>query len=152
MDEPTHLRGTLKRKGREIEFYYSAWLRWSCTRCGRCCRDVEGWERRVLLLDCDVKRLEETGATEFSDPVEEGRFNAVMRKKDGVCVLYRVDGCTVYEDRALLCRMYPFYVEREGDVYVIGVDPTCPGVGGGEALGEGFYAELLAYALDRVEG
>ena len=151
MDEPTHLRGTLKRNGREIEFYFPARLRWSCTRCGRCCRDAEDWERRVLLLDSDVKRLEETGAKEFSDPVDEGRFKAVIRKRDGVCVFYGGDRCTVYEERALLCRMYPFYVEREGDVYVIGADPACPGVDGGEALGEGFYAELLAYALDRME-
>jgi len=48
--------------------------------------------------------------------------------------------------------MYPFYVERHEDVYVIGVDEGCPGVGEGETLTEEFFAGLLGYALDEVEG
>jgi len=57
----------------------------------------------------------------------------------------------VYETRALLCRMYPFYVERQGDVYVIGVDMMCPGVGGGNVLTEEFFGGMLDYALSQME-
>jgi len=151
MDEFSHLLGTLDHSGKIIEFYYPAGLTWDCIRCGRCCRDIEGWDRRVLLLEKDITRLEKQGEKDFFEPTDEGKFIAVMKKKDGRCVFLGENGCMVYEDRALLCRMYPFYVERQGDVYVIGVDMGCPGVGGGEGLAEEFFRELLGYALNQME-
>ena len=152
MDEPSHRRGTLNRRDAETEFYYPAGLSWRCRRCGRCCMDAEGWDRRVLLLEKDVRRLKAAGQQGFHTAVEEDRFVAVIKKRDGRCVFLGEDGCRVYEARPLLCRMYPFYVERQGDVYVIGVDSGCPGVGGGETLSEEFFAGLLGYALDEMEG
>jgi Fe-S-cluster containining protein len=152
MEEPSHSRGTLNRRGAETEFYYPTRISWTCTRCGRCCMDVEDWDRRVLLLGKDVRRLEATGEKGFHTPAHEGRFVAVIKKRGGRCVFLDEDGCRVYDARPLLCRMYPFYVERQGGVYVIGVDEGCPGVGGGEVLSEGFFAGLLGYALDEVEG
>jgi Fe-S-cluster containining protein len=151
MDEPSHRRGTLPHRGAEVEFYYPAGLNWSCRRCGRCCMDVEGWDRRVLLLEKDIRRLEAAGEQGFHIPADEDRFVAVMRKRDGRCVFLGEDGCRVYEARPLLCRMYPFYVERRGDVYVMGVDEGCPSVGEGDGLSEGFFARLLGYALDQME-
>ena len=151
MDEPSHLRGTLNHKGRMIEFYYPARLGWTCTHCGRCCMDVEGWDRRVLLLEKDINRLEEAGKTGFSEEAHDGRFVAVMKKDDGKCVFLDENGCTVYEDRALLCRMYPFYVEQQGDIYLIGVDNACPGIGRGKRLTEEYYQDLLEYALSQMD-
>ncbi len=75
-----------------------------------------------------------------------------MKKEDERCVFLGEDGCRIYEDRPLLCRMYPFYVELQGDIYVIGVDMGCPGVGGGEGLAEEFFRGLLGYALDQMDG
>ena len=151
MDEPSHLRGTLSHGGEETEFYYPAGLRWRCTRCGRCCMDVEGWDRRVLLLKKDVRRLEAIEQQGFREPADEGKFVAVMRKIEGRCLFLGEDGCKLYESRPLLCRMYPFYVERQGGVYIIGFGTECPGFGGGDVLSEGFYAKLLGYALDQME-
>jgi Fe-S-cluster containining protein len=152
MDEPSHHRGTLDHGAEEIEFYYPAGLSWECTRCGRCCMDVEGWDRRVLLLEKDMTQLEEAGEQGFHEHKAQEKFVAVMKKEDGRCVFLGEKGCMVYGDRPLLCRMYPFYVERQGGVYVIGVDTECPGVGGGETLTEEFFRELLGYALDQMEG
>jgi Fe-S-cluster containining protein len=152
MDEPSHRRGTLSHRGEEVEFYYPAGLTWRCRRCGRCCMDVEGWDRRVLLLWKDLERLETAGEQDFHTSAEEGRFVAVTKKRDGRCVFLGEEGCRVYEARPLICHMYPFYVERRGDVYVIGVDDECPGVGEGEALSEEYFAGLLGFALDQMEG
>jgi Fe-S-cluster containining protein len=152
MDEPSHRRGTLIHGDAETEFYYPAGTGWRCKRCGRCCMDVEGWDRRVLLLQKDVVRLETAGENGFHEPAEEGRFTAVMKKKEGRCVFLGEEGCRVYEARPLLCRMYPFYVERRGDLYIIGVDTECPGVGDGDALTEEYFSGLLGYALDQMEG
>ncbi len=151
MDEPSHLLGSLENSGKIFEFYYPAGLTWNCIRCGRCCRDIEDWDRRVLLLEKDITRLEKQGEKDFFEPTDEGKFVAVMKKKDGRCVFLGEAGCMVYGERPLLCLMYPFYVERQGDVYVIGVDTGCPGVGGGEGLAEKFFRGLLGYALDQVE-
>jgi len=151
MDEPSNLRGTVNHGGAEVEFYYPAGLSWECTHCGSCCMDAEDWDRRVLLLEKDVTRLEAAGKQGFHEPTAQGKFVAVMKKKDGRCVYLGEDGCMVYEDRALLCRMYPFYVERQGDVYVIGVDTGCPGVCGGGVLEEEFFGGLLGYALSQMD-
>jgi len=146
-----YYRGTLTHRGSQVEFYYLAGVRWSCGRCGRCCRDVEGHERRVLLLDGDIQRIRAAGAEGFHEATGEEPFTGVMAKHDGVCVFYTPQGCTVYPDRALLCRMYPFWVERQGDAFIIHADPGCPGVGDGPELDEGFYRELLGLALAEMD-
>jgi len=93
--------------------------------------DVEGRDRRVMLLEKDLERLKAAGEQGFYTPIDGDRFVAVTKKRDGRCVFLGEEGCRVYETRPLLCRMYPFYVDRQGNVCVIGVDGGCPGVGGG---------------------
>jgi Fe-S-cluster containining protein len=149
--EGLYYGGALNHGGVKVEFLYPAGVRWGCARCGRCCRDVEGHERRILLLEGDIRRLEEAGASGFREATGSEPFTGLMLKKDGVCVLHGPEGCTVYGQRALLCRMYPFWVERLDDAYVIRVDPECTGVGEGEELGEGFYRELLGSALAEMD-
>ena len=149
--EGLYYGGSLTHGGREVEFLYPAGVRWGCARCGRCCRDVEGHERRILLLDGDIKRLEKAGASGLYEATGSKPFTGLMLKRGGVCVLYGPEGCTMYGDRALLCRTYPFWVELLDDAYVFHVDPECPGVGEGEELGEGFYRELLGQALAEMD-
>jgi len=132
-----------------IEFLYPANLGWECTRCGACCRDQDERKRRILLLEKDVLRLSDRcGGEGFSDPIR-GRepFVAEMRKIGGACLFLSGDGCSVYDRRALLCRMYPFWVERYGDLLVVRADGACPGVCGGKLLGDEFFAELLRRAI-----
>jgi Fe-S-cluster containining protein len=149
--EGLYYRGTLNHGGVKVEFLYPAGVRWSCAKCGRCCRDVEGHERRILLLGGDIRRLEEAGASGFHEATGSEPFTGIMLKNDGACVFHGPDGCKVYGQRALLCRMYPFWVERLDEAYVIRVDPECTGVGDGEELGEGFYRDLLGSALAEMD-
>ena len=149
--EGLYIGGALTHRGRRVEFLYPASVRWSCARCGRCCRDAEGRERRVLLLDGDIRRIEATGAEGFHETTGEEPFTGVMLKRGGACVFLTPHGCSIYEDRALLCRTYPFWVERQDDAYVIHVDAGCPGVGEGPKLDEGFYGGLLGRALAEMD-
>jgi Fe-S-cluster containining protein len=149
--EELYYRGTLTHRGSLVEFYYPAGVRWSCMECGRCCRDVEGHDRKVLLLDHDIRRIMEAGCEGFYEATGEEPFTGVMAKVDGVCVFHTPHGCAIYEDRALLCRMYPFWVERQGDALIIHTDPECLGIGEGPELNEDFYRELLAYALTQMD-
>ncbi len=135
------------------EYFHPQGLHWTCKRCGACCRDSRTRPRRVLLLPTDIKRLEATGKTRFSEPVEgEDPFLAVMKKSHGSCVFLTSTGCSVYQCRALLCRTYPFWVERDGPALVILVDSACPGVGSGPEIGEGFYRGMLEEAGAAMAG
>ena len=81
----------------------------------------------------------------------EEPFTGVMAKRDGVCVFHTPQGCAIYPDRALLCHMYPFWVEKQGEAYIFHADQDCPGVGEGPQLDESFYGGLLAYALAEMD-
>ncbi|OGD55903.1 hypothetical protein A3K78_03450 [Candidatus Bathyarchaeota archaeon RBG_13_52_12] len=144
-----YARGKLSTRSGEYEFYYPKGVRWGCKKCGACCRDASHRPRTVLLLPTDVKRLEEAGKKEFKVEVEgKEPFVAEMRKVGGACIYLTREGCHVYQDRAMLCRMYPFWVEREGRSLEVRVDTRCSGLGHGGELKEEFYRDLLIHALE----
>lgn len=155
MDEPTHHIGYLSytRDGveEEIEFFYPSNIRWGCVRCGACCGDVGERIRMIMLLDRDLVRIEDAGETDFFDEWDEGSFSAIMKKVDGKCVFLTEDGCRIYDHRALLCRMYPFWLEKQGGMFVFGIDADCPGNGHGENLDEDFFRALMSMALGSMD-
>ncbi len=155
MDEPTHYLGHLNytRDGveEEIEFFYPSNVEWDCIQCGACCGDMGDRVRMIMLLDKDLDRIEATGEIDFFDDWDEGSFSAVMKKVDGKCVFLTEEGCRIYDDRALLCRMYPFWLDRQEDVFVFGVDVGCPGTDKGELLDEDFFRVLLKMALESMD-
>jgi Fe-S-cluster containining protein len=134
-----------------VEFYYPANVEWSCNDCGNCCSDIDRRTRMILLLPEDIQRIEKIGKTDFYEDWDEGNFTGIMCKKDGVCVFYTGEGCKIYDERALLCRMYPFWLEKQGSVFVFGIDNDCSGVGRGEHLDETFFAKLLLMALKTMD-
>ena len=146
----SYARGRLSTPSGEYEFYHPQGIRWGCKRCGACCRDASHRRRRILLLPADVDRLEKAGECGFEVEVKgESPFVAEMRRVEGACIYLTEEGCRVYPHRALLCRMYPFWMERDGRVFEIRVDTRCPGFGhGGELRGE-FYRDLLTRALEQ---
>jgi len=105
----------------------------------------------IRLLSNDITRIEETGAEDFYEEWDEGSFTGIMCKKDGKCVFYSGDGCRIYENRALLCRMYPFWLEKQDDYFLFGIDNECRGAMKGELLDEEFFAELLKMALRAMD-
>jgi Fe-S-cluster containining protein len=155
MDEPTHSLGHLnyKRDGveEEIEFFYPLNIQWGCIRCGACCGDVGDRVRMVMLLDKDLDRIEAAGEVDFFEEWDEGNFSAIMKKVDGKCVFLTEEECRIYEHRALLCRMYPFWLEKQEDVFVFGVEKDCPGNGQGDYLEENFFRALLKMALESMD-
>jgi Fe-S-cluster containining protein len=101
-------------------------LRFRCTSCGNCCRDL-----RVPLTDADLRRLIDRtsrSATEFVawlptnavDLIGEpgslvlldhqaGHALMVLAQRDGACVfLGASEHCGVYDARPGNCRLYPF--------------------------------------------
>jgi Fe-S-cluster containining protein len=145
-----YARGKLSTRSGEYEFYYPKGVRWGCKKCGACCRDTSHRPRNVLLLPADIKMLEEAGEREFIFEVGgKEPFVAEMRKARGACIYLTQEGCRVCPHRALLCRMYPFWVERDERSLEVRVDTNCPGFGHGGELREEFYRDLLIYALEQ---
>lgn len=135
----------------EIEFYYPSGVLWDCIRCGACCGDVNKRERMIRLLDKDMDLIEQVTDEDYYEEWNEGTFSGLMLKNDGKCVFFGNEGCRIYNNRTLLCRMYPFWLERQEGLFVFGVDTDCPGQGKGEALDEDFFRSLLKMALETMD-
>ena len=143
-----YARGRLVTSTGDYEFYYPKGVRWGCRRCGACCRNASHRPRRILLLPTDVDRLEKWGEVGFKvDAKGEAPFVAEMRKAGGACVFLTDEGCRVYPHRALLCRTYPFWIERDSRSFEIKFDARCPGLGHGGELREDFFRDLIIQAL-----
>jgi Fe-S-cluster containining protein len=144
-----YARGRLTTPSGEYEFYYPK-VRWGCKRCGACCRDASHRPRKVLLLPVDVEKLEKAGEVGFKVEVKgEAPFVAEMRKAGGACIYLTKEGCRVYPHRALLCRTYPFWIERDGRSFEIRFDARCIGFGHGGELKEDFFRDLIKQALEQ---
>ena len=109
-------------------------LGFSCLRCGECCR---GEDNSVLVFPREVRRicaatglawLEVAGPPEEGEWGRDGSFHTLewRLKKDGEsCRFFQEGRCSIYRDRPLLCRTYPFYLDR-GEL----MHSECRGLGG----------------------
>jgi Fe-S-cluster containining protein len=111
-----------------------------CTRCGACCKAVEGddtdrEDHTATVFPDEVRRLQDPGDYDWRDvarpmpygltegadgPAGETFEWALRTDACGDCTFYREDddgtgACSVHGDRPLICRTYPFSVVLEGD-------------------------------------
>ncbi len=116
-------------------------MRFKCKRCGSCCKnmvvplvftDFELWAREGLwhVIASVVKRrhgLERLGVKEYY---------VLPRRADGTCLFYKEGyGCTIYEYRPLVCRLFPFAYTSDGGITLHPwASRNCPGVRDGEPL------------------
>ncbi|MEQ8765656.1 MAG: YkgJ family cysteine cluster protein [Planctomycetota bacterium] len=89
-------------------------LAFECTRCGHCCTGAPGF------VWVDTKEIRKLAARVGTDPETFGRRYlrrvgdriSLIERTNGDCIFYRDgEGCTVYEDRPLQCRTYPYWPE-----------------------------------------
>ncbi len=111
-----------------------------CTRCGACCKADEADPHTATVFPDEVRELQDAespgdsterdwrdvarpmpyGLTETADGTEGETFEwALQTDGCGDCTFYTEDadgvgGCTVHEDRPLICRTYPFSVALAG--------------------------------------
>jgi len=85
---------------------------------------------------------------------EDRNFPFEMKKEsDGKCIFLRERGCSIYDDRPLVCKCYPFSIEElTPDLYAF--EPNldeCPGIGDGGELRDDFFRRLLGEALSEFQ-
>ncbi len=119
--------------------FYDNGLRFTCTRCGYCCREEPGY---VFLSSNDLRSLpklfnisRDQFLEKYCRTVDMGSFKLVSlrEKQNNDCIFFHDYGCLAYQARPLQCRSYPFWAhvlesreswEQEG--------LHCPGIGKGD--------------------
>ena len=93
----------------------------SCQGCGECCR---GEDNSVLVFPQEIRAIEEaTGLSwaEVAEPPQEGEWDTEgyfhtlewrLAKVGEACRFYQGGVCAIYPVRPILCRSYPFYLDR----------------------------------------
>lgn len=97
--------------------------------------------------------LDATGISlsEFAEENNSEAYPYVIRLVNGRCFFLQPDGkCRIYPARPLVCRFYPFMVQRIGETYVFHVDPSCPGLGEGTYVAEEYFEKLVEQAEKRL--
>ncbi len=97
----------------------------TCDRCARCC--TRAFNGHVHLLDDDVERLSrhDFSALEPAFPYDfcdrHGTFYVsgytirAHRDAAGSCLFLEDGRCRIYDERPMVCRVYPFMLHREPD-------------------------------------
>jgi Fe-S-cluster containining protein len=131
--------------------FWRSGLRFSCTRCSRCCRHTPGY---VFLSSRDLARLART----LHVTPEEFRRGWCRRVRTGLatrlsllekpnldCILWADGGCSVYASRPLQCRSFPFWSANLVDRATWDEEAArCPGIGHGRLHSAGRIRRWLA--------
>lgn len=94
-----------------------------CDMCAKCCTNE--FNDHVFLLDGEVTRIRKLAPDilkpapyfEFCD--NSGTFYvsgyALRTREDGSCIFLDSGRCRIYEERPMICRLYPYMLHREAD-------------------------------------
>jgi Fe-S-cluster containining protein len=129
-------------------------IMFSCKGCGKCCVEDNRSGRRIVLTERDA--LEISGVTgirlsEFTEENSSEAYPYVMRLVYRRCFFLGPDNkCRIYSARPLVCRFYPFLMQKVGRTYVFHADPLCPGLGEGMHLDEEYFEKLVEEAEKRL--
>jgi Fe-S-cluster containining protein len=93
----------------------------SCQGCGECCR---GEDNSVLVFPFEIRSIQKATGLSWAEvatpPAEgewdrEGYFHTLewrLAKSGEACRFYQGKKCAIYPVRPMLCRSYPFYLDR----------------------------------------
>ena len=95
------------------EPWYASGLKFSCTQCGRCCGGAPGdvWisEEEITQLAQRLGLDDASFRRKYTRTVRR-RGISLVEKANYDCIFFdKKRGCTVYEDRPLQCRTWPFW-------------------------------------------
>lgn len=128
-------------------------FRFQCQKCSRCCAHTEVRSRRILLSDLDMSRIVKNlglKREDFAELIQDSPpFRYLMKMVGGKCIFLDEDKtCKIYELRPLICRCFPFWIERKGNLFEFKASSDCPGVGKGKVLENEFFRNLLNQAVE----
>lgn len=110
-------------------------------------------KRNILLLEPEVEQISTiTGlrAAEFSIPSSGTEpYRYTMKKKEGKCIFLKNINCQIYPHRPLICRFYPFWLEKLGaGSFEFKVAEECLGISRGSVVKKSKFKNMLREALE----
>ncbi|MGQ9596684.1 MAG: YkgJ family cysteine cluster protein [Thermoproteota archaeon] len=140
-------KGRALKRGANVSFPN---IRFECTLCGKCCIQDDRNRRQIFLTEKDVKAISSmTGIKieDFSDKNSSKNYPFIMKLIKGRCFfLGPFEECRIYPIRPLVCRFYPFTMNKFNGKYMFHVDPSCPGLGKGDYLDREYFEGLVEEA------
>jgi len=113
--------------------------------CGLCCH------YKVYLLPDDVERINSAIKSDnfwIKDSAQEETVVGYLKRRKGVCIFFNEKKlCSIYSERPLYCRLYPFIKE----VYFhseIDVDLSCPGLNYNKEISRFQLREMVGERLN----
>ena len=119
--------------------FYKEGLYFQCTRCSKCCRHDPGYvflsKNDLLVLSSLLKISKEEFLKKYCKTVDLGILKRISltEKNNNDCIFWDNGGCTVYEQRPLQCKTYPFWssaLNSPEDWEALG--RNCPGLNKGK--------------------
>lgn len=114
MDRSTHTNVPTEmseKKPQELP-WFSDGLKFKCTGCGKCCTGAGGY---VFLSQQDLNHLSERFHMEEKQFLQkycryvDGQY-ALLDKPNTDCIFLQDNRCSVYEDRPIQCRTFPWWI------------------------------------------
>ena len=139
-------------------------ITFTCNDCGICCGDTQTKTRHILLTQKDADRItKHTNQTlnafaNKTDNKEPYIYEMQKNPKTHKCTFHKNNQCTIYTQRPLICKFYPFQLTTtQNNQHNIEVTNECPGVThhldtlkGGEILGNQYFKRLLKLAQEEL--
>lgn len=129
-------------------------IRFECVLCGKCCIQDDKNRRRIVLTRRDVEEISNRTSLKTEDFALENsneKYPFIMKLVEGRCFFLETgEKCRIYSSRPLVCRFYPFVMQKIGEKYVFHADPSCPGLGKGEYPGREYFEKLVEEAEKRL--
>ncbi len=141
----------------KASFAYPKGVLFKCVRCAVCCGDTENRVRHVLLLKEETQQIAintSRSVAEFATEIagfEPYVYEMKRTPGDGQCVFLKDKICTIYGLRPLICRFYPFKLEKtKNGKHKFLYTRECPGVGTGKLLEKEYFEKLLQRAFSQI--
>jgi hypothetical protein len=143
------------KEGRVLPFFEKQPLRFSCTRCGKCC--LTGGAYYVFLTEAESEAIRQRlqlsrswFRRRYLARLEEGELVLAPGKGER-CIFLGDDGqCRVYPVRPLQCRTYPFWPELAGNARAWnGEARRCEGVNRGKVVPRATIRRHVNACLDQ---
>lgn len=129
--------------------WYADGLKFSCTQCGRCCGGAPG---DVWISEAEIEQLArrlgmdgESFRRKYTRTVRR-RGVSLVEKANYDCIFFdKKRGCTVYEDRPLQCRTWPFWrANLRSEEDWAEESRMCPGMDRGQVFAADEIARIAA--------
>ena len=139
-----------------LDPFYRKGLRFSCKKCGNCCRISDGF---VYISNKDIAQITEAldlTENEFLDKYTEKNngFVALKSYPNGDCIFFTENiGCKVYNHRPRQCRTFPFWSnalssQKNWEL----LSSYCPGINTGILYTKNEIEKILIGTMETKEG